>query len=93
MNQSKKKKVLVGAIIAGSMVGLVATATAASATEAGKEIIDSLVSWSGGAVDNNGNPVESKTLVTDELPSDLGELQGEGTAIPLNDTGTSGEFK
>ena len=52
-----------------------------------------MVSWSAGAVDNNGNPVESKALVTDEMPSDLGELQGEGTATPTNDTGTSGEFK
>lgn len=93
MNDSKKKRFLVGAIIAGSMLGLAATATAASATEAGKEIIDNLVSWSAGAVDNNGNPVESKALVTDEMPSDLGELQGEGTATPTNDTGTSGEFK
>lgn len=93
MNQSAKKRVLAGAVIVGSLLGLAATATVASATEPGKALISNLVKWSAGAVDNNGKPVETKTLVTDEKPSDLGELQGEGTASPTNETGTSGVFK
>jgi hypothetical protein len=93
MEKSAKKRVFVGAVIAGSLLGIVATANVAAATEPGKEFINTLVKWSGGAVDNDGNPVESETLVTDELPSDLGEIQHEGTVTPTNDTGTTGELK
>lgn len=75
---SAKNKTLAIILVAGSLV--TATATIASATPQGQEVIKALVSWSGGAIDNNGNEVQSKTYVGDTPPSDLGELEYSGTA-------------
>lgn len=80
MALTRKNKALVIAAVVGSLV--TATATFASATPQGQEILREIATWGGGAVDLNGNPVDSKTFVGDELPSDLGELQFEGTATP-----------
>jgi hypothetical protein len=78
MATSVKKKSFAIALIAGSLVA--GTATLASATPQGQEIIKSLVTWGGGATDLKGNDVESKTFVGDILPDDLGELEYSGTA-------------
>lgn len=78
MAMTSKVKVLAISLSAAS--ALLITAGVASATPIGQEVVSNLVSWSAGATDLNGNPVESKTYVGDQLPDDLGELEYEGTA-------------
>ncbi len=69
---------------------LVAGSTAASASGDSSPPVWQQASPGGGAVDLNGLPVPSRTYVGDTLPSDLGTLQGSGsaTAGPGPATGT-----
>lgn len=87
---SVKKKALGIALLAGSLVAV--TATFASATTQGQDIVKSLVHWSAGATDLNGKSIETKTTVTDTKPNDLGELQYEGSA-KVSDGQGSGQLQ
>lgn len=78
MAMSSKSKVLAISLSAAS--ALLLTAGVASATPLGQEVLNNLVSWSAGATDLQGNPVESRTYVGDTPPADLGKLEFEGTA-------------
>jgi hypothetical protein len=50
------------------------------------------VTFQVGAEDLNGNPVNSKVLITDSLPDDLGTLEFSGEAV-AGDEPQTGTFK
>lgn len=92
-------KASAGLLALAGVVGVLAAANSATANDqvtppavSQEEIpAEFAPSSSGGAVDLKGNAVESKIVVTDEMPSDLGELQYSGKAF-AGESGTSGSF-
>ncbi len=89
----KSSKIAAGFLAAASVAGVVALANSAAATDEVQAPLQHQATVDGGAVDLNGNPVESKMVVSDTPPSDLGELQFSGSATAGDEpqTGTFSE--
>lgn len=73
MALSNRSKATAGGLAATALL-CGALALAAPAANASSDLEPPGISYSGGAVDLDGNPVESRTVVSDTPPADLGEL-------------------
>ncbi len=78
MALSTRSKAAAGGLAATALL-CGALALAAPAANASSDPKAPGVSYSGGAVDLDGNPVESRAVVSDTPPADLGELICSGT--------------
>jgi hypothetical protein len=85
-----KKKFMIAGIALALTTG--AGVTAASANGSFDEVENKGVTFQVGAEDLNGNPVNSKVLITDTLPNDLGTLEFSGEAV-AGDEPQTGTFK
>jgi hypothetical protein len=81
MEFTVRRKAAFGALAAAAVCGgLVLVTTSASASGDPAPPGSHQATAGGGAVDLQGHPVESRTFVGDTPPSDLGTLQGAGSA-------------
>lgn len=87
----KRHKLAAGGLAAtAALCGAIALA-APSATASSNPTPPGVTSG-GGAVDLQGNPVETRTYVGDDVPSDLGDLQCAATvSVDGTVTGTEGD--
>lgn len=89
VNKLKKKLAITGMAVALT-AGIGITAASASGNSGNEG--DLGVTFQTGAVDLNGNPVNSKVLITDTLPDDLGTLEYSGSQTAGSGTST-GSFE
>ena len=90
MEWAVRSKAAAGAMVAAAACGALVLGSAAASASGESAPGSQQVSPGGGAVDLEGRQVPSRTYVGDEPPSDLGTLQGSGTATagPKAITGT-----